>query len=511
MQAIQRGKGTTRSERILARLADKTFLDLWSYPNTFNDRDMGKGQGKELCDLLVVCGRDVLIFSDKAIEWPKAANLGLAWSRWYKRAIAHSVTQIRGAERWLRLHPDRVFIDPECQTRLPVELPPANEMRVHGIAVATGARPAGEAFFGRGQGDLMISGSVRGDDHLRTDGEGFLPFTVGDVDPDGSFIHVFDDAALSIVMREMDTIADFVDYLMSREDAIREGRVGIAASEGELVAAYLLTMGDDGRHRIPTSATMGGRPFDTLNFAPGGYRDLMNHPQYQAKRQADRDSRAWDELILLFSRHLMAGTSVTVAGQVPQIGLAERALRAMAAENRTSRRALGYAFTDALRQSERANQDRFARVVMPFDGSADPECGYVFLVVAFRADWMTTQGYDFYRDGRVGFLRAYCQVALYQNRHLKRMVGIALDASRRMTGRRGGSEDLMMIEVLEWTPELERETEELQQKAEILMPERVRAMKVSTDEFPLFGSVNGPVPNRKERRKAAAKARKERR
>lgn len=38
MEAIDRGVAVTESERYLAQLADATFLDLWSYPNTFTDR-----------------------------------------------------------------------------------------------------------------------------------------------------------------------------------------------------------------------------------------------------------------------------------------------------------------------------------------------------------------------------------------------------------------------------------------------------------------------------------------
>jgi hypothetical protein len=53
MEKINRSLGTTPSERYLAKLADRTFLNLWSYPNLFIDRKEGaKGTGKELCDLL---------------------------------------------------------------------------------------------------------------------------------------------------------------------------------------------------------------------------------------------------------------------------------------------------------------------------------------------------------------------------------------------------------------------------------------------------------------------------
>jgi hypothetical protein len=57
---------------------------------------------------------DVVIFSDKSIGWPNSDDLALSWSRWYRRAVVKSVEQIRGAERWLRQYPDRIFIDPGC-------------------------------------------------------------------------------------------------------------------------------------------------------------------------------------------------------------------------------------------------------------------------------------------------------------------------------------------------------------------------------------------------------------
>jgi hypothetical protein len=60
--SIMRGAGVTGSERFLAQLAEHSFLNLWSYPNVVIDKKLGGvGDGKEMCDLLVVCGDDVLI------------------------------------------------------------------------------------------------------------------------------------------------------------------------------------------------------------------------------------------------------------------------------------------------------------------------------------------------------------------------------------------------------------------------------------------------------------------
>jgi len=61
MQQINKSPGLTETERYLAKVCERTFLSLWSYPNLYREA------GKELCDLLVVFDRHILIFSDKDI------------------------------------------------------------------------------------------------------------------------------------------------------------------------------------------------------------------------------------------------------------------------------------------------------------------------------------------------------------------------------------------------------------------------------------------------------------
>jgi len=38
MSRIARSEGLTESERYLAKLADRSFLNLWSFPNVYIDR-----------------------------------------------------------------------------------------------------------------------------------------------------------------------------------------------------------------------------------------------------------------------------------------------------------------------------------------------------------------------------------------------------------------------------------------------------------------------------------------
>jgi hypothetical protein len=505
---IERGSGTTKSERYLAALANRTFLDLWSYPNTFNDRkENGKGNGKELTDLLVVCGDDIVIFSDKSISWPSGDNVELSWSRWYRRAVEASVKQIRGAERWIRKYPDRIFVDAACKTPLPVELPLPNRARIHGIAVALGAQDACSSHFNDPDGSLMVNSDLKGRFHVDPTFPGHTPFAFGDVDPDGPFVHVFDETALDLVLREMDTITDFVRYLGARQVAIRERIIGHSVSEAEILAVYLTTDIGDGEHGFPSPKQL--EPFGgQVNLAGGMYREFKASPAAKRKLEADRISYAWDKLILKFTENVLAGTSVAVAGIEPDARLSERSLRVLALEPRTSRRALGQAFVGALAEAERRGLDRFARVIVPGEGAVDPECGHVFLVVAFREPWMVAEGYDKYRLFRSALLKAYCEVALYDNRQLKRMLGVAVDASARVTGNEGGSEDLLLLEIDEWTPEHERDVKRLRKKGGILVPARLRRGGIHVSEFPPAPLRRSNDGNRAQRRAAAAQGRK---
>src|ERR1700676_3207603 len=94
--------GVTASERYLGELCKRSFLSLWSYPGIYRDqgRPGRKGDGKEVCDLLVVFENHVILFSDKDCRFGDSNSLGVGWARWFKRAVQESARQVWGAERW---------------------------------------------------------------------------------------------------------------------------------------------------------------------------------------------------------------------------------------------------------------------------------------------------------------------------------------------------------------------------------------------------------------------------
>jgi predicted RNase H-like HicB family nuclease len=93
-----RAQGVTPAERYLQRLCERCFLSLWSYPSVFRDQKTGaKGDGKELSDLLVVFGDDILIFSDKSCAFPQTGDVHLDWSRWFRVGV--SIAAIIGLQQ----------------------------------------------------------------------------------------------------------------------------------------------------------------------------------------------------------------------------------------------------------------------------------------------------------------------------------------------------------------------------------------------------------------------------
>jgi hypothetical protein len=299
MAVIKRGIGYTPTEKNLAALADKIFLNLWTYPKLFGT------SGKELCDLLVVCGDDVLIFSDKSIKWSSGTDVKVAWPRRYRQAIGESVAQINGAARHLRDHPEQLFLDARCSERFPFTLPAADRRRVHLIAVALGASEACAEYSKQGPGYFVIEPDLKGDNHINTGGAKFKPFAIGDVQPAGGFIHVLNEPALDLLARELDTVTDFTRYLVRRERIIRSGHLAPVDGEHDLLAQYLMSGGPNEDHDFRRPGGGEWQPGEKLEISAGAYAILAAQSGYMAGKEADKVSYKWDTFLGLFTDSIM--------------------------------------------------------------------------------------------------------------------------------------------------------------------------------------------------------------
>ena len=441
---VIKAEGVTPSERYLARLAEKSFLNLWSYPSPFRDQKQGgRGDGKEVCDLLVVCGPYIIIFSEKTISWP-TGDVHVAWTRWAKRAIRDAAKQAKGAERWITDFPNKLFLDRACKQPFPISLPSAEDRIVHRVVVARGAAHSCKQHIPGGSGSLIIRPNIMGDAHWHNEPDPVMPFAIGDIDPSGSFVHVLNERSLEVIMRELDTIGDFVDYLDKKEKFIRSGRLLQADGEENLLAYYAIRINENGEHDFVNTR-------DRFTIDGSHYARFASDARYIAKKDADKISYLWDALIETFTSHMLDGTSVTLGKYKFRLEKSELGVRYMALERRFLRRSHAEAVKGALEAG--AARDMFFRMMVRPAGSKDNETAFFILTFRYKQSPLEGLEYEQYRLARTNAAHIYANGILERFPHLKRVIGIAREPPGQPHGL---SEDMVYAEQAPWTEDERR-------------------------------------------------------
>ena len=193
--AIEKSKGATPTERLLADLCDRTFLKLWSYPNPFKD------DHDELCDVLAVFENHIFIFFDRESQVlkKKIDDVSVRWLRWKKKVIDDQIRTSHGAEKYIRSG-RKVYLDSDLITQFPIELD-LDHIIIHKIIVAHGAADACKQL---GKDNVYGSLAI---DYGNDDSAAGIPFLIS-IDRDNP-VHIFDEHNLPIVLGELDTFFDF--------------------------------------------------------------------------------------------------------------------------------------------------------------------------------------------------------------------------------------------------------------------------------------------------------------
>ena len=369
------------AEELVFQLCRRSFLRLWSYATP-----RGK-KGKELCDALVVFDPDVVIFSVKEIALRTSGDPAVDRERWLRAAVAESHPQIWGAERWIR-SAERV-IRADGEEGLPFPDPAGR--RIHRVAVALGS-----------------GGSI----------------PVESRDYGHGFVHVLDEVSLGLVMQELDTVRDFVEYLRAKEQLYASGfEVRVPGGEEDLLAVYL--------HR--------GRSFKDVQgpteVQKGAWDELLRKPEFRRRKLADRAGETWDRLI-----DFLAAEIEEQGLEFGSLGELESVLRVMAGEDRFARRMLGKTFREFLDAA--GAEDVHSRTIVSPSGVR-----YVFLAHPHGGD----------RVERMMELKGRCFIARSLTPKCETVIGIATDRPRRGAG---FSMDAMRLTITEWTEEHQRKAEE---------------------------------------------------
>lgn len=272
----------TTSEAFVHELCRRSVLSPWCYNNP-----RGKN-GKELCDVLVVCDPHIIILSVKEVALKDTGEPEVNFQRWEREAVKASRKQIHGAARWLASAPQVIRNDGSPGLKLPAP----RDRRLHRIAVA---------FGGREEVPIVSA------------------------DDDKGFVHVMNEGTFQEVLTELDTITDLVDYLTAVETCVRSCPVIITGSGADLLGYYLFNA-----RSFPTR-------HDMMVIQEGIWTEVQSKPEFVRRKEADRDSFTWDKLI-----ESLAGPASKAVGKAGvELSDFEIAFRAMSRETRFSRRHLG--------------------------------------------------------------------------------------------------------------------------------------------------------------------------
>lgn len=363
-------------EEFVKELAEKTFFVDWCFPNP------RLPNGKELCDLLVVFDQVVIIWQIKCL---KLGDDG----KYSESETDKNLRQLSGARRQL------------FELKTPIQL--------------TNARRKFETFNPANISAVFLVSVLIGE------GEDWFSF----VEESKNFqVHVFTPDFLEIVLTELDTIADFADYLTAKEVSLGNKHLIIEGGEEELLAAYLSN----------------DRSFESMNevqdvrLKEGSWRNFQHSERYQSKKKADEISYGWDSII---DRAHEGSEKYEIIA------------RELARPSRFERRVLAKTF---LADHLKAHQDRvhdLHRSIFCTDVTT-----YCFLFCEEETD----------RSLRRKILECWCRVARGSFPQNQKVLGIATEQRIEPDC----SYDFCLIDMPSWTSEDQRGAEVLKQRLGLL-------------------------------------------
>lgn len=268
-------------EEFVNKIASNSFLKYWCYPSPKDEH----GDKKEICDLLIMFGNCLIIVSVKNYEFK---NL---YSRYFKTTIDKAVNQIHGAERKLFLGERDIYL--KHPNKILERFPKEKINVIHRIIVNLG------------------------------EGVKFYPFS--QETKGKKFVSLFDKNAFETIVKELDTIPDFIEYLKKRELLFTGKKVTVLPGEEndfpfETATQFFEYEQEKELSIDKMSIIISGTEHDLLgyylkherNFPPdiesekynrmfiqldGDWEEFKLNKQVLLKKKLDKDSYFLDELV----------------------------------------------------------------------------------------------------------------------------------------------------------------------------------------------------------------------
>ena len=381
--------------------------------------------------------------------------------RWKREAIDKQIRTAAGAKNYVERCRNQIYLDAKCTKRFPITIP-SGEIKVHRIIVAHGAAEACKNFS-----DKNVYGSL-GVSYGQLPRTISFPFIVGldKTDP----AHLFDSHNLEIVLTELDTFYDFEAYLKAKEHAIAKLDSLIYCGEEDLLAHYLYNFNSDTKsHRIGLKT----EDYNGVMIEEGEWQDFAKSAPYLRKKEADRISYMWDELIQLTCQNALDGRLLGDG----DVFKGRSAIHEMAKESRLSRRALSELMTKTI-ENFPSNPTGIFRQLSFFPSQYENR-GYVF----FQLWHPNIVDYDNnYRPVRRKMLEVACGAAKNKFPNLKQVIGIAIEPPKLCSNI---TEDFILMDCEHWTPSLAAHYTEENKLFNFFETKEMKMRTFHVSQFPL--------------------------
>ncbi len=377
-----------KSEKIVNEICQNSFLSFWSFPNPIREDNK-----KELTDVLIVNNPYVIIISVKDIKIKRSGDIVIDKKRWYKRAIKKSYNQIYGTERIIKSKITGIYTSDKKHR---IHFPEIDKIKVIRIGISIGRK-----------GDFALP---------------FGHFETG-------FVHFFDQYSFPIILNELDTITDFVQYIELKEDYFDSGNNALFRSEEDLLAIHL--------HRGRKLS----KNYDKILVEPFVWDKFVQKEEYKKRRQQERISYIWDKIIQEFFRDF-SKEQLIFNNKYIEI---EQSLRAMSKETRFERMMLSDSFLHFIGYF---NQPKACARISPSSSGVT----YVFLLDDHRED-------D--RKQRIQELQLRCLAARNVIQSNKEVVGITTNP---YINGGGHSYDLCYLNISELSEDKRQEISRMQKE-----------------------------------------------
>lgn len=446
---IEKTKPSKDGEKEVAELCEKSFLKLWSYSNPY------KQPGKELCDNLIIFDKTIIIISEKTktpFEYDYSLNkdedltkpigkrrIDTLWNRWSKE-LKSSEDQLNGAERWIKEHPDRIYLDPKCQQKFPITIPDIENFKIIKISVINGLDKVNKLREQSCNGEL--------DYELPKD---MILFQINL----NNIIHLLDDYTFPIIMKELDTASDFINFFIKKEKLLKSGKTPFGVLDLDLLTIYLSNINFE---KCCFSLGELENRFEEANFIiidnpTDPYIDFIQEEHYKKLKEDIKLSYLWDSLIDNCSQDALDDILV----EKQDINETNKILMIMASETRVSRKFLTESYLEIISKYD----NKVHHLGRAMQSPSNKKIMYVFLQVAKQSD----ESYQNYRIHRRKLAELYCLAINANANNIEHVIAIV---SEPVKYNKYLSRDFILYPCKELTPDEKNKIFKMQKELNIL-------------------------------------------